>query len=123
MNSLSSFENSPNPLKSYIQHVSQDAVLPRNVVLSQIGNSFQILLPNQLCKLSVNSSYICVTRYNFNHEFSAYLVKNIDDAKILTGILSGVCREYGCSFKEANDIVHFAFGLFDQLNQQENENA
>ncbi|WP_432709651.1 hypothetical protein [Pedobacter sp.] len=116
MNSLSTFENCKNPLKSYIQHVSRNLVTPENIQVESSQNGFKILLPNGQCYLEVTQQGISVTRKNFDFEkFSQYRIESIIDAKLLTGILSGVCHEYGCSFMEANNTVYLTFRLFDQL--------
>lgn len=121
MNSLTSFEGATFPLKDFLQSVSKDVISPASLNITQKNNAYNVELPNRLCSIEVSKNAIKVSRLNQSSQFSkdnqlTYFIATIDEAKELTGLLSGICKEFGCkSYKEANDAVKTLFQLLISL--------
>lgn len=121
MNSLSAFEGDKFPLKSFLEHVSNDVICPHSLSIAQENNTYHIGLPNKQCNIEVSKNSIKVTRLNQLSHFTGdneltYKIDTIADAKQVTGLLSGVCKEFGCTtYKEADDTVKLLFGYLAYL--------
>ena len=117
MNSLSTFENEQNPLLAYLSSVSNGYYLAQGVSVCILEPSlaFKITLPQNTCEILVDKNEITVLRLNNpttidKDQQSTYTIENIDDAKNITGLLSGVCHEFGCkSYKDADATVKLMY--------------
>lgn len=115
MNSISSFENSQNPLHDFFLYVGRFSKYPETITLEKKPNIYKITLPNNNCQIIIQASSITVKRADFDEKDSSYCPNSVPEAKDLLGVLSGVCREYGCNFAEADNTVHLIYRLFDEL--------
>lgn len=121
MNSLTSFKGATFPLKDFLQSVSKDTICPASISITQNKNTINVDLPNKLCSIKVTKNAIKVCRLNQLSNFPkdnelTYPISTIDDAKQVTGLLSGICIEFGCkSYKEADDTVKTLFKILVDL--------
>lgn len=121
MNSLSSFKDAIFPLKAFLQSVSDNTECPNSLQIIEKNKAYNVQLADKRCIIEVSKNAIKVTRLNQlsnttdNIELT-YPINTIEDAKQVTGLLSGICYEFGCkSYKEANDSVKVLFQLLVKL--------
>lgn len=122
MNSLSSFENSKNPLKAFLVYMAKYANESSKVRVSKGLDHFSFGFPKPNCSIKVMSGTIIVQRIGFDYDnVSTYHIQSITQAKELISILSGVCAEYGCTYKEADDAVYLMLKQLHELTFNEEE--
>ena len=111
------FENEANPLLAYLSSVSNGYYIPFGVEVAIIEPKFgfEITLPNKKCVITVSHDQITVKRLGDTNAYSkeresSYYITCIDSAKISTGILSGLCYEFGCeTYKDADATVKLIY--------------
>lgn len=117
MNSLSMFESEVHPLLAYLHSVSQGYYVPAGVEIKIIEPDFdfKIVLPNEKCVIIVSYDQVKVSRIDREYAFikereSVYSIKDIESAKLMTGLLSGISYEFGCkTYKDADAVVKLVY--------------
>lgn len=119
MNSLSDFSHSEFPLKEFLSSVSA-VKIPGSILVFKHKKFYRIILPSRKCFIGVYQNTIVVERIGEKFAFgserkSVYRVDSVEQAKPLTGILSGVCYEHGCStYNDADATVKMIYHFLNK---------
>lgn len=101
MNSLSEFAHSKFPLRDFLASVSLSNI-PSDILVCKHKNFYRVILPSRKCFVDVAKNSVTVERTTEKFAFgserkSVYSIESVDQARVLIGILGGVCYEHGCS--------------------------